>query len=362
MSTIIKFNPVRAVDGNGEPVPGALARFFVTGTSTPITVFQDAGQTTPHPSPLVANAAGVFPAVYRNGATLKVEVRTPGGVMLPGFPIDPAFAVDTTGVGASGVSFNPTAEVPVTNVQAAIERVQDNLVAPLLAGGVGVTGNAPVLANFNATNTASGFYRFTDTATGDLPSGLSGETGVAYFLRETANTGWQFAGRKDADGLWFRRLLAGTWQTWRRVIDGSLAADQATWNTGTDTVERPISPAKLAGTIEDKLNVTGSAPMFACRAWVNFDGTTTPPTIRASGNVSSVTRNGTGDYTVNFATALPDANYVMSGTCKGKNTGAFSAYIYQRSDHTKTTSQYRLISGDTGGPYDAATVDVAFFR
>ena len=249
MSTIIKFNPVRAVDGNGEPVPGALARFFVTGTSTPITVFQDAGQTTPHPSPLVANAAGVFPAVYRNGATLKVEVRTPGGVMLPGFPIDPAFAIDTTGVGASGVSFSPTSEIPETNVQAAIEKVQDNLVAPLLAGGLGVTGNAPVLANVNATNTASGFYRFTDTATGDLPSGFSGETGVVYFLRETANTGWQFAARKDADGLWFRRLLAGTWQTWRRVIDGSLAADQATWDAGTDTAERPISPAKLAARI-----------------------------------------------------------------------------------------------------------------
>jgi hypothetical protein len=250
MSTIIKFNPVRAVDGNGEPVPGAQARFFVSGTTTPITVFQDAAQTTPHPSPLVADAAGVFPLVYRAGTALKVEVRTPAGVILPGFPIDPAFAVDTAGVGAIGVGFNPTAEIPVTNTQAAIERVQLNITAPVAAVGIGVTGNAPTLPNVNATNTASGFYRFTGTATGDLPLGFSSETGIVYFLRETSDTGWQFAARKDVDGLWFRRLLAGTWQTWRRVIDGSMAADQATWNAGTDTVERPVSPAKVKAAVE----------------------------------------------------------------------------------------------------------------
>lgn len=48
---------------------------------------------------------------------------------------------------------------------------------------------------------------------------------------------------------------------------------------------------------------------YKCRAWVNFDGTTTPPTIRASGNVSSVVRNSNGDYTINFTTPLVDADY-----------------------------------------------------
>jgi len=49
-------------------------------------------------------------------------------------------------------------------------------------------------------------------------------------------------------------------------------------------------------------------PAYLCRAWVNFNGTGTPA-IRASGNVSSITDNGTGDYTVNFTTAMPDVNY-----------------------------------------------------
>jgi hypothetical protein len=51
---------------------------------------------------------------------------------------------------------------------------------------------------------------------------------------------------------------------------------------------------------------------YFCRAWANFNGTGTPA-IRASGNVSSLTDNGVGDYTVNFTTAMPDANYNLVG-------------------------------------------------
>lgn len=54
-----------------------------------------------------------------------------------------------------------------------------------------------------------------------------------------------------------------------------------------------------------------------CKAWVNFNGTTSPGTIRSSYNVSSVTRNGTGNYTVNFTTAMNDANYSVCATAGG---------------------------------------------
>ena len=56
----------------------------------------------------------------------------------------------------------------------------------------------------------------------------------------------------------------------------------------------------------------GTAPLYAARAWVNFNGTGTVA-IRASGNVTSITDNGTGDYTVNFTTAMTDANYSVVG-------------------------------------------------
>jgi len=59
---------------------------------------------------------------------------------------------------------------------------------------------------------------------------------------------------------------------------------------------------------------------FKCRAWVNFNGTGTVA-IRASGNVSSITDNGTGDYTVNFTSALSDANYAMAQSVGGGWSG-----------------------------------------
>lgn len=83
----------------------------------------------------------------------------------------------------------------------------------------------------------------------------------------------------------------------------------------------------MAGTvIADTLqgSVSGTPPQFndgsgtqigtLCRAWVNFNGLSgASPVIRASFNVSSVTRNATGYYTINFTNALSDANYSVAG-------------------------------------------------
>ena len=85
-------------------------------------------------------------------------------------------------------------------------------------------------------------------------------------------------------------------------------------NIGTaQLVNGSVTAAKL-GTTEQKQ---------ICKAWVNFDGTlATPITPRASYNVSSITNNGTGDYTVNFATPMADANYAMViTTAQGIVTG-----------------------------------------
>jgi len=67
-----------------------------------------------------------------------------------------------------------------------------------------------------------------------------------------------------------------------------------------------------------------------CKAWVNFNGTTSPGTIRSSYNVSSVTKNGTGDYTVNFATAMADANYAISGFASNQDNNTTEAWIVSR--------------------------------
>ena len=215
MSDLISFNPVRALDANGNPVAGARAFFYTSGTTTPVTVFSDAAEQTPHPSPLLADAEGVFPPVFRSGQPIKVDVQTPGGESLNGFPLDPVLTVPASGSAASQVSFEPTENIPGTNVQAAIEQVQENLVEPLLAGGIGVTGNAEILSNVDATDTASGFYRFTTDATGTLPAALQDSNGVIYLIRRTSSSAWQFAGADADDRFYMRRLSDGKWEAWR---------------------------------------------------------------------------------------------------------------------------------------------------
>ena len=99
-----------------------------------------------------------------------------------------------------------------------------------------------------------------------------------------------------------------------------------------------------------------------CRAWVNFNGVTTA-TIRASFNVSSVTRNGTGDYTVNFTNAMPDANY--SASClSGKNVTADSLSLNNPNTENFATGSLRVVCKyqPSGSSYDVPTVSVAIFR
>ena len=83
----------------------------------------------------------------------------------------------------------------------------------------------------------------------------------------------------------------------------------------------------LPASIPAALNASGTAPIYAARAWVNFNGTGTVA-IRASGNVSSITDNGTGDYTINFTVAMADANYatLVSGVQTTTQGGGIASY------------------------------------
>ena len=105
--------------------------------------------------------------------------------------------------------------------------------------------------------------------------------------------------------------------------------------------------------IREAFNATGSAPVYACRAWVNFNGTGTVA-IRAGGNVSSITDNGTGSYTINFATAMPDANYAIGYSCtsgsgensmriSGLGSGSFSCQFTENLGSAQDPSTATII-------------------
>jgi len=108
-----------------------------------------------------------------------------------------------------------------------------------------------------------------------------------------------------------------------------LKSDGTSWTSGTVP-----SPAALS-------TASGSAPSYSARAWVSWNGTGTPA-INASGNVTSITDNGTGDYTVNFTTAMQDASYAVAVT--GTTTLSVSYGVGSITNATApTTSAVRLL-------------------
>ena len=124
-----------------------------------------------------------------------------------------------------------------------------------------------------------------------------------------------------------------------------------------DIADANVTAAKLSGA------QTGSAPIYGCRAWVNFNGAgtvSTNQTIRASGNVTSVFKNGTGDYTITFATAMVDADYAVCSTTDAANSASLNASIGTVS--YATSSIRLLIEASNGVNIDSTFVSVAIFR
>jgi hypothetical protein len=121
--------------------------------------------------------------------------------------------------------------------------------------------------------------------------------------------------------------------------------------------------AVLASNASLMTTPSGTAPNYMCRAWVNFNGTSTVA-IRASGNVTSITDNGVGDYTANFTTAMSDANYAFNGTSQqGSGDSAPNGVVALKNAATITTSAVRFIVGTPAvGALDRDYVFVSVFR
>jgi hypothetical protein len=124
-----------------------------------------------------------------------------------------------------------------------------------------------------------------------------------------------------------------------------------------------------AGLFQFNSDYGSVATAYGCRAWINFNGTGTPA-IRASGNVSSITDNGTGDYTINFSTAISDANYNLVSAIGSVTTTNVQCVLNvlqttQAGGATlKSTSQVRIATanGSTGAKNDNAESYVSIFR
>jgi hypothetical protein len=130
-----------------------------------------------------------------------------------------------------------------------------------------------------------------------------------------------------------------------KLTTGTLPIDRIADDTVTDA---KLSLAANAGEVKKALNADNAPPIYACRAWVNFDGSTVTNvggedrcTIVGSGNVTKVVRTGTGAFTIHFTTSMPSTNYAVVGAA---NAGGGNAVI-NVSYNTRSAGTINIVTG-----------------
>lgn len=374
------------LDSNGDPVVGGLLFYYAAGSTTKQSTYTDSSGTVANSNPIVLDASGRTPqGVWFEAGLLYKEVLALSTDTDP--PTSPIYTAD----GLEGVNDTTTPAALASSSQwvetglapAYVSATQFTLAGDQTAAfHVGRRLRLTVTAGTLYGRISASAYTTLTTVTvvldsGALDSGLSAvDVGILTVTNSampkaadadkldgydsaTAGTANTVAVR-DLEGDITTRLFRSTWS-----VDGATPASTAevmirhnsTDNylrpytrgaflsyigngsttafglmaiattaeatAGTDTT-RAVTPAGL----RSGLNAAGTAPIYACRAWVNFNGTLTAASmISASGNVSSITDNGVGDYTINFTTAMQDANYAaqISGTNAAANLNVLVA-------------------------------------
>lgn len=210
-------------------------------------------------------------------------------------------------------------------------------------GGTGASTAADARTNLGAAAsgaaTASGLTIATDRLAG----------------RDTAGTG-ALEEISVGNGLEF----TGSGGIRRSALTGDVTASAG--SNATTIANNAVTTAKIAdaNVTAAKLSgaQSGSAPIYGARAWVSFKGTGTV-SIRASGNVTSITDNGTGLYTVNFTTAMADANYAFVAGVRDESDDAFTI---SEANTTYTTTALRVkVWNYLGTAQDSSIVNIAIF-
>ena len=237
--------------------------------------------------------------------------------------------------------------------------------SPTLTGtiaGASLSLSSLTASSAVATDASKNLVSVTNTGTGD--NVLATAPTISSLNITTALT---LTGASGTSGQVLTSAGSGAAPTW-----GSAASTAITNGTSNVTIASSNGAITASTNGTSALNIDTSqnlqfnsgygsvATAYGVRAWVNFDGTGTPA-IRASGNVSSITDNGAADYTVNFTTAMPDANYAFSGMAR--DTGGGGAMVYLKSGTLPQAGSVRIQTLNTSNSgIDSVYVAISVFR
>jgi hypothetical protein len=308
-----------------------------------------------------------------------------------GLPAAGLVASTTQAVGFGSIELGHASDTTVTRVSAGNIAVEGNAIyraggtdVPVADGGTGVSTLTGIVKG-NGTSAFSAATAGTDFAKPDTASSWTGDqtfnSSVAKIKGSSTGATSIASSNSSATNYTVTLPAASTTvpiATQVLTFSGPTAArtytlpDADTTVVGTATTQTLTnktltSPTLTTPTIDTAqvATVSGSAPLYMCRAWVNFNGTGTVA-IRASGNVSSITDNNPGDYTVNFTTAMPDANYTLTGSAQSGTGGVNVSILAASAGGTATqynTSGVRVRTyAEPTTATDASIVNVAIFR
>jgi hypothetical protein len=234
-----------------------------------------------------------------NGSTQAVRINTSGAI---GVGTSPAFGTSgqvlTSAGSAAAPSWTTLASSQWTTTGSDIYYNTGNV-------GIGTSSpNGKFNVDFGNYTGVGARFQYNSSNTPFCINALNsnGDTYVA----------WNAAAKASSDTATY--VLSGVGATKIEGGSGFRFYNASSGTAGADITWSERMRIDTSGNLLFNSGYGSAATAYGCRAWVNFNGTGTPA-IRASGNVSSITDNGTGRYTVNLTTAMPDANHAPSITC-----------------------------------------------
>jgi hypothetical protein len=347
-------------DTNGQPLENGYIYIGVANLepqTNPIAVFWDIAQTQPAAQPV--RTMGGYPV--NNGTPARLYVNSD-------------YSMRVMNRNGTMVYNSPAVTERVNNVVFVGEAIS----TPDIANGAITT---PKIADGAVTNAkiATGSVTPDRLSTGGIYWDASGNVGIGTTI--LGSNDFLVSESKPAGSVQANIVNTDTGGTSASYIFASQGAVQTLLSsygnsfgqTGTATGSNHPFIFLTNGVERGRFDTSGNflfnsgygsvATAYGCRAWVNFNGTGTV-SIRASGNVSSITDNGTGDYTVNFSNAMPDANYTVSignQFSSGAGTPRFTSVNTGRA-----SSGFNFLNGarDAGAFFflDVSELDVCVFR
>lgn len=360
-------------DSNGNPLVGGKLYVYTAGTTTPATTWTTSSGAVANTNPIVLDSAGRTPnQIWLNsGVTYKFVLKTADETLIGTYDDIPAIDDPT--------AFNNLISVTGTNT------LLGTAIPPYTSYVAGMTLSfIPVNTNTGAVTIdvdglgAKNIYVGSSSALsgGELVAGriaLVEYDGTRFQLYQSSIADGAVTTGKLADGAVTTAKIADANVTTVKIADSNITTAKINNNAVTTAkiadsnvttikiADANITPAKLSGA------QSGSAPAYAARAWVNFDATrdstgaastaNTNRFIRASGNVSSVLRTGTGTYTINLTTAMSDANYAVVSMLGPAPTGI----AWMAENTGRSTTQFPILTISNGAAMDYSTVQLVFF-